>query len=303
MAKFFAAVCLLATAACSLFAMLTAQVEARPPSQPMAIPEVTRKYALGQTLVYEMNGSNQGWNYQIQATDVTKRDPAGVFYEEISWSQLKSNATLTMSPGSLAFRQTVSLSGMGKYMAIPDLGLVDRFLIGPITDMLTFYSDLLICKQLKLTHVGAHGYFEHGSPNSWADGQHVLLGEDSIDFDVTLIGLNPTEHMISFVIRHLPPKRPRVNLIADWMSRPIADAPNNWVQVEKDGDKYKAQVGKETFEVRIDVDTTDGKILRATLYNPIEVISRDCEDAASTHCGPSSPEQFARKVTLTLKKP
>jgi hypothetical protein len=43
----------------------------------------------------------------------------------------------------------------------------------------------------------------------------------------------------------------------------IADTPNNWVEVEKRAeDKYVAEVGKETFEVRIRVSLANGKILR-----------------------------------------
>ena len=51
-----------------------------------------------------------------------------------------------------------------------------------------------------------------------------------------------------------------------------------------------AEVGKETFEVEINVSLKNGKIISATIDNPVEVLSRDCEDAELSRCGP--PKRF-----------
>jgi hypothetical protein len=259
-----------------------------------------RKYKLGETLSYEMKGSNHGWEYQIQANDLVKKDPEGVFYEEIGWSNLRSNASLTLSPSSLAFRQTLSLESKS-YLAIPDLSKIQPFLIGPITDMLTFYSDLFLAKQLKLTRGGQHTYFQYGKPNSWADGKHVLVGQDSIDFDLTLLEKNSLRHTATLLIRHVPPQHSQVLLPAKWMEAPVRNAANNWVQVEKSGDKYLAQVGEETFEVRIKLDTRDGKIVSAQLHNSVTSLLRECEDAALSRCGAPEPNNILRQVSLALK--
>jgi hypothetical protein len=207
---------------------------------------------------------------------------------------------MTLSPASLAFRQQLSLDGSGKHIAIPDLSRVQPFLIGPITDTLTFYSDLLIAKQQKLSKVGQHAYFTHGTPNSWADGQHVILGQDSIDFDLTLAAANNDDHTATLLIRHVPPKNPQVHLLTSWMKAPVSDAPNNWVQVEHSDSKYIVEVGKETFDARIMVDTRDGKILSVDLDNPIVAISRECSDAALSQCGTPTPQEIHRKVSLKL---
>jgi hypothetical protein len=67
-------------------------------------------------------------------------------------------------------------------------------LIGPITDLLTFYSDLWLADRMgKLSHAGDHFYQNHGTPASWADGNIVVIGETSIDFDVTLADINPSD--------------------------------------------------------------------------------------------------------------
>ena len=82
---------------------------------------------------------------------------------------------------------------------------------------------------------------------------------------------------------------------------PVGDTANNWVLVERSGDKYLAQVGKELFEVRIRVDTLDGKILSAQLHNPVTSIVRECEDAALSKCGKPEANNTLREVNLTLR--
>src|SRR5205823_14093181 len=93
-------------------------------------------------------------------------------------------------PASAAeFRQRLSLD-TGFTLAVPDLRQAPPMLIGPITDLLTFYSDLQLALRKNLISPGDHAYVEFGKPSSWADGTRVLLGEDSIDFDLTLKSVN-----------------------------------------------------------------------------------------------------------------
>jgi hypothetical protein len=105
-----------------------------------------------------MTGNNDGWQYTIEATDVVKRDMNGRYYEEIGWSDLTSNAQQALTPASLALRQTVSLDDPSSYMKVPNLATIQPLLIGPITDTLTIYSDLLLAMQSKLAHPGQIAY-------------------------------------------------------------------------------------------------------------------------------------------------
>ena len=82
----------------------------------------------------------------------------------------------------------------------------------------------------------------------------------------------------------------------------MADTPNNWVEVTKTKDgKYQAGVGKETFDVTITVSTVDGKILSASMDNPVVMSARECEDAALTRCGEPQPHTIHRHVEIALK--
>ncbi len=66
------------------------------------------------------------------------------------------------------------------------------------------------------------------------------------------------------------------------MSQPVSDTPNNWVQVQKSEGKFIASVGKETFEDRVELSLRDGKILSASLDNPVQSLERECLDALLT---------------------
>ncbi len=117
-----------------------------------------RRYVEGAISHYVMTGNNDGWQYTIHATDVVKRDANGRYYEEIHWSNLTSNAQQALTAASLALGQIVSLDDPVSYMKVPDLAAVQPLLIGPITDTLTLYSDLLLAMQAKLVQPGQTAY-------------------------------------------------------------------------------------------------------------------------------------------------
>ena len=259
-----------------------------------------RVYQPGQAQQYEMTGINHGWKYQFHAESIAKKDSDSGWVEEITWSNLRSSAPMKMSAESEAFRQKLSLSGDPKYLAVPDLSKVQPFLIGPITDTLTFYADLFLAKKLKLAQVGQHAYFESGTPNSWADGTQVIVGEDVIDFDLTLVSANPNDHTAELLVKHVPPKEQRLKLPASWMEARVRTLPNNWVQVMKSGGGYVAQVGMEVYEVHLTVDTRDGKIVEAKIHNPVVYVERTCQDAALKQCTESKPDELVRDVSLVL---
>jgi hypothetical protein len=113
----------------------------------------------------------------------------------------------------------------------------------------------------------------HGTPNSRAAGANLLIGEDSIDFDITLQFVDPSAQVATILVQHVPPAKPQVNLPAPWMREPVEKAPNNWVEGGKDDvGRYAASVGKQTVEDRITVSLVDGRMLSATIGQPGECI-------------------------------
>jgi len=261
-----------------------------------------RSYREGEKLIYLMSGVNENWHYRIQADGVVKKDANGTLFEEYGWSHLISDdQKVDLPPASRNFRQHVSLEPARK-PSIPNLSQVDPRLIGPITDLLTFYADLWLAEKIgKLTHAGDHFYSSDGNTNSWADGNFVLIGEDAIDFDLTLAEVDRTENTATLIVHHVPPEKSKLDLPAEWTRRPVADTTNNWIQVQKTRNgSYLAAAGKETFDVRIKLSLADGKILSGTMENSVRTIERDCADAALTNCSESRPHTIARHVEISL---
>jgi len=263
-----------------------------------------RRYREGEKLTYHMKGINEDWHYEIQADGIVKKDSDGSYFEEYGWSNLISDGQKTgLSQAALDFRQQLTLDP-NHNSTFPNLSQVDPRLIGPITDLMNFYVDLrLAVRSGKLTHPGDHFYFKRGAPNSWADGTRVLIGEDVIDFDLTLKGIDRADNTATLVVRHVPPEKPEIRFPADWMRKPVADTANNWVQIEriKNG-KYLARVGKETFDVEINVSLADGKILSGSIDNPVEITERECDDAALTKCGDPKPHRIRRQIEISLER-
>ncbi len=310
------AMVLLAASATSL----AAQAPATPPTAtPTATPTpappqypLHRIYREGETLAYQMKGQNEAWHYTVRADGIVTKSGAsgaqgsasGPFLEEYRWSGMESDGKpVTLSAEMQAYRQKVSLDP--SYMpGMPDLSKVDRALVGPITDFMTFYSDEWLANRMGvLKKPGGHFYFAVPFNPSWADGTRVILGEDSIAFDMTWKSTNEADHTALILIRHVSPAQPTIHLTADWMKKPVADAPNNWVEVEKTPDgKFEAGVGNETFDVELTVDLSDGKILSGTMDNTVKTVHCTCEDQALTKCNTLAPHEINRKIEIALVK-
>jgi hypothetical protein len=186
----------------------------------------------------------------------------------------------------------------------PTLSQVVPF-IGPITDMLTFYIDLLLATcHGSLAKPGDHFVFKGGTANSWADGNYVITGEDSIDFDITLAAVDPAAKVATVVVRHVVPAEPHIKISADWMKPPVTDTPNNWTEIHRnfasqsDTDKYVAAIGKEIFDVELKVSLVDGKIISGKINNPVEVLERNCSDLTLTVCGAPVRYQILRQIEI-----
>lgn len=294
--------------AAAVVLLVCSSVLAQAPSNPApaansSVSPIARQYREGEKLTYHMICSNrdraQTINYEIQADGVVKKNDKG-FFEEYAWSGLTVGGNpFSLPQASLDLRQVVSLAPNAG-VAIPDLSKVSPMMIGPITDLLTIYADMMLANSNgSLRHPGDHFYLKHGAPNSWADGSYVALGQDSIDFDVTLEQLDRSAGTALVVVRHVPPEKPQIKIPAEWMNTPVADTPNNWVEVSKTQDgKYAAHIGKETFEVRIKLSLADGRIVSATIHNPVEVIERECSNAELSDCGTPQRYQILREVEL-----
>jgi len=266
---------------------------------------LVRRYREGEKIVYRMSATSQGkgsvTHYEARADGEVKKDSAGTFFEEYAWSDLRINdERITLPPASQRFRQRLSLAPSFR-PAIPDLRRIHPGLVGPVVDLLTFYADIQIAmREPGLSQEGRdHVYVNDGAPNSWADGTRILIGEDAIDFDITLADLDPADSVATLVIRHVPPARPAITLSAPWMGVPVGETPNNWVQVSRrDSGGFVASVGKETFIATIRLNLRRGNILAASLDNLVDVLERECRDSSLTQCGDPVRYNIRRRIEI-----
>ncbi|MGA2352713.1 MAG: hypothetical protein ABSF70_19930 [Terracidiphilus sp.] len=265
---------------------------------------LSRHYRVGETLTYHMTATNDDWHYTADASGTTRKTDSGSIIEEFRWTAMASNGqTITLSPTMVQFREPLSLDPNWAPSGF-DMSKVDSKMVGPITDMMTFYVDLWLMNKIGiLQHAGDHFYVPNPQVSSWADGTHVLIGKDQIDFDLNLQSIDPVKQTAVVVVHHVPSAKPNLQLPADWMMVPVADTANNWVEVTKTNEgKYEAGVGKETFDVTIIVSTADGRILSASMENPVLSNSRSCEDAALTKCGVAQLHTIHRHIEIVLTK-
>lgn len=269
-------------------------------STPAANP-LHREYREGEKLAYHMKGVNESWHYEIDAEGVVKKDPSGRFVEEYQWTHMTSEGQPVTLSTAADYRQRLTLDP-GVNPSAPDLGNVDPKMVGPVTDMMTFYVDLWLPAKLGvLKKAGDHFYFRNPmGPSSWADGKNVLVGEDLIDFDLTLKSVDTAAGTALLEVKHVGPHDGALPLKAEWMKAPVGAGANNWVEIKKDADgKYEAGVGLETFTVEITVSLADGHIVSATMDNPVITVERVCEDEALTKCGEPKRREILRKIGVT----
>jgi hypothetical protein len=260
---------------------------------------LVRRYVEGETFAYLMKGKNNANSYDVTITATVKKNADGRFVDELAWSNgIVNGVPRQLSPAAQAIRVAVTLEG-GVPFVLPNFTGA-RGLVGPVTDSLTFYSDLFVAMHGgTLNKAGDHLRVPIPMAPSWAGGL-VIIGEDSFEFDITLTTVDTAHGTARLLVKHVPPAAPKIRIPAEWMREPVADTPNNWVQVEKTATGFDASIGKETFDVDLTVNLADGKILSATMDNPVTAVTRSCKDEALTQCGPSRPDPTFRHIEMTL---
>jgi len=186
---------------------------------------LSRRYRDGERLIYLMKGRNNDQTYEVRLTAAVTRRADGQFIEEYRWSDLVvDGVSQPLTTASQEFRQVVTLAG-GSPFTFPDLSKLQPGLIGPVADLLTFYADLFLAIHAgQLRQPGDRFVFPNPMVSSWADGTRVLIGEDSIDFDVQLTGIDRSRAVARLLVRHVPPSEPKIRIPAAWMRKPVARA-------------------------------------------------------------------------------
>ena len=141
------------------------------------------------------------------------------------------------------------------FLEQPSSDDVHKDLEGPILDLFNFYVDVGIAARFPLHNSGDKYLFHWPKPNYLT--KRVLLWQDCIDFDFTLLSISEKNAVVRVV--HVPwqtncpvPAEWQETQLAVWMTnRVMTDTENNWAQVTKpasDGTVFAA-VGREIIDV------------------------------------------------------
>jgi hypothetical protein len=278
------------------FVALAACTSAAPRAPARTSTQHERAYVVGETIAYRMHGVNDGRAYDAVARGVVARDEYGRFYEDFEWSDLVvEGKPIELTAAQRAAHERLSLDPR-LHVSLPDLRAAHPGLIGPMLDLLTFYADLsLFARHPEVARVGDRARVPYGKPASWANPAAKLsVGEDAVDFELSITTLD--RGAMSLLVQHIPPTELAIRAPAAWMR----ETTPNWVQVIDRGDgAYLAMVGRESFDVSLDVDAASGRLRAATMINPVEGTIRACSDAGLSTCEPPQPLHILRRIELT----
>jgi hypothetical protein len=99
------------------------------------------------------------------------------------------------------------------------------------------------------------------------------------------------------VVRHAQPQNPEIRILRVGCALPW-DTPNNSLEVEKHrGKKIVAEIEKDVRS-RDQRQLEERGIISPTIANPEEVLSRDCEVAELSRCGPAKRFQVLRRIEV-----
>jgi hypothetical protein len=225
---------------------------------------------------------------RISFTSLTKRTAEGT--EDLS-------AAIAKFP---AYETSVSATSNPELSALPDLKGWDMGVVGPVTDLHTFL--IAVSHQVgadKISEPGQTYTTGEAAKASWANGENIPVGEDCIQISITL--LESTDDRATYETRFMPPTEACLTPLKPWMEAPVVEGtPNNFQQQMMMGPMAAAMWGREQFVITSTIRRSDGRILSATMDNPLTLMLKVGCDPNLDSCKHELPMAIHRKLKLEL---
>ena len=280
-------------------------------AQKIRLPEnalFARKYKTGETYRYKItmseyhNGALELTNVSVCELKVV--DSAGVPYDLVRWISKKiiksKDTTDQTNAAALVKPYLISLSGGGR-MDLPKIDVAE--MTEPVQDFNTFFvavsPQIQGISQLKKT--GDSVSVDKPVIADFANGTSILKGQDCLAITAKLV--NDEKKEVSIYTSFLAPVQPNLKYIISDMNTPVvADIPNNFQMVTpgSSNNKFNIDYGREFFYINSTVRKSDGKIVKADMFNQLNLkIKVNCDDQYK-NCQISIPFAEQRKLTLEL---
>ncbi len=292
------------------FGLLLAAFAVKSNAQNTGLPEnhlFGRKYKTGETYRYRMTLSEYN-NGQLQFTNIAVCElkvieSAGVPYDEVRWISkkvLKAKDTSDQTASAILVKPyRISLSGKGRVdmpkIAVPDM-------TEPIQDFNTFFvaASPLIQGMGGLKQAGDSTAGSAPVIGDFSNGAFILKGQDCLTISMKLVNTTKTEAGLytSFMP---PPKTTLTYISADFTTPVIGNKPNNFQMVSPAGkDLFNINYGREYFYINSTIRLSDGKIVKANMYNHLNLKVRVNCDKDYKNWQVEVPFEEERKLTLEL---
>jgi hypothetical protein len=280
-------------------------------AQKFSLPEnrlFARKYKAGETYRYKItmseyhNGALALTNVSVCELKVV--DSAGVPYDEVHWISKKviksKDTTDQTKAATLVKPYLISLSGSGR-IDLPKIEVAE--MTEPVQDFNTFFvavsPQIQGINQLKKT--GDSVFVDKPVIADFSNGTNILKGEDCLAITAKLV--NDDKKEVFVYTSFLAPAQPNLKYIISDMNTPVvANIPNNFQMVTPgtNNNQFNIDYGREYFYINSTIRKSDGKIVKADMFNQLNLkIKVNCDDQYK-NCQISIPFAEQRKLTLEL---
>jgi hypothetical protein len=192
-------------------------------------------------------------------------------------------------------------------LEIPSLNLVPPSMVANVTDLNAFYvaiSPQAGIRQLK--QVGDH-YDGKSVRGDWGGTPGTPTGEDCVQLRLELTGLSATTANVKTTFLPSPLGCEGFSFKTAWMVPPVSGTTaNNFQEVTHSGKKFDVMWGQEEFTINSVIDRSSGKILSATMENPLHLKLKAGCDQNLENCikmadgTDSAPVLIQRTIELKL---
>ena len=283
-------------------AELTAQTTGLPENRLFA-----RKYKPGETYRYKMilneyhNGALDFTNIAVCELKVV--DSAGVFYDEVRWISKKVIRAKDSTDQTQAAMQVkpyrISLSGKGR-IDMPKIDVPD--MTEPIQDFNTFFvgASPLIQGMDRLKQAGDSVSTPTPAIGDFSNGAFIIKGQDCLHIMMRLVSVTNDDAVLYTLF--MPPPHTTLTYISNDMTTPVVGTlPNTFQMVSPAGkDLFNVNYGREYFYINTTIRKTDGKIVKADMYNHLNLKVRVNCDKDYKNWQVEVPFEEERKLTVEL---
>ena len=231
------------------------------------------------------------------------KDSNGIFYDEVHWISkytTRDKDSMNQEKEALAVKPyRISLAANGR-MDMPPIEVPE--MTEPIQDFNTFFVAIspMMAGIQQLKKKGDSLVIKDPITADFSNGSFILKGQDCIQVRLKLTGTTKKE--VSLFTGFFPPARPCLIYLLPEMNTPVVtDTLNNFQMVMPSGkDLYNVQYGREFFFINSTIRKSDGKIIKAGMFNRLNLKLKINCNKEYQQCAFEMPFSERRVLTLEL---